>query len=300
MIAIVAPGQDVHARRVGQELDRLGVRWLMVDLQQLPPVSYRLSNGSRSIGLQDLAHRAEEPLVAWQRRPNPPRPETLEADAQQFAYAEWRQLVFSMFDDAVQVSSLSAQTDATKPRQLARAQRAGLPIPATLITNDPRQALAFIAQNQGQVVHKAMSAPRGRFLKTEMWCESDAGALQNCLPLAPTIFQERIPGDDVRVTVVGEQMFAMRAANQTRRDVDGRQDLDAEWTTVDVPSSTADALRQAMRELGLCFGTVDFIAGESGWTFLEVNPQGQFLFQEILTGQPLAATVAAYLAGLAA
>ena len=40
-----------------------------------------------------------------------------------------------------------------------------------------------------------------------------------------------------------------------------------------------------MRRLGLTFGAADLKVSDSGeYVFLEVNPQGQFLYVEILTG----------------
>lgn len=48
-----------------------------------------------------------------------------------------------------------------------------------------------------------------------------------------------------------------------------------------------------MRELGVSFATIDLKVDTHGdLRFLEVNPQGQFLYIEILTGQPISAAVA--------
>jgi biotin carboxylase len=52
-----------------------------------------------------------------------------------------------------------------------------------------------------------------------------------------------------------------------------------------------------MRQLGLLFGTIDMkLTDEGEHVFLEVNPQGQFLYIEILTGMPIASAVADFLA----
>ena len=51
-----------------------------------------------------------------------------------------------------------------------------------------------------------------------------------------------------------------------------------------------------MDELGLVFGTVDLKLANSGeHVFLEVNPQGQFLYIEILTGLPISNALAEFL-----
>jgi hypothetical protein len=48
-----------------------------------------------------------------------------------------------------------------------------------------------------------------------------------------------------------------------------------------------------MATLNLTFATVDLKVNDSGQVhFLELNPQGQFLYIEILTGLPISAAVA--------
>jgi glutathione synthase/RimK-type ligase-like ATP-grasp enzyme len=54
-----------------------------------------------------------------------------------------------------------------------------------------------------------------------------------------------------------------------------------------------------MTMLGLKFATVDIKESRDGTLyFLELNPQGQFLYVEILTGLPIAVAMAKYLTGL--
>jgi glutathione synthase/RimK-type ligase-like ATP-grasp enzyme len=51
-----------------------------------------------------------------------------------------------------------------------------------------------------------------------------------------------------------------------------------------------------MKRLGLEFGALDFIVTETGvWYFLEVNPSGQWLWIEDLTGLPIADSIAYWL-----
>lgn len=54
-----------------------------------------------------------------------------------------------------------------------------------------------------------------------------------------------------------------------------------------------------MRRLGLVFGVVDLrISSQDGHIyFLEVNPQGQFLYLEVKTGLPIIRSLAGLSAG---
>ena len=52
-----------------------------------------------------------------------------------------------------------------------------------------------------------------------------------------------------------------------------------------------------MDELGLVFGTIDLKVADNGELFfLEINPQGQFLYIEIRTGLPISKALADFLA----
>lgn len=56
-------------------------------------------------------------------------------------------------------------------------------------------------------------------------------------------------------------------------------------------------LLKLMDELGLQYGTIDLKRCESGeYVFLEINPQGQFLYVEIKAGMPITRTMAELLA----
>jgi D-alanine-D-alanine ligase-like ATP-grasp enzyme len=72
--------------------------------------------------------------------------------------------------------------------------------------------------------------------------------------------------------------------------------LDVEYREHRLPAAVESCILTLMRGLDLSFGTVDMKVDERGdYVFLEVNPQGQFLYIEILTGLPLAKAMAEFL-----
>ena len=193
------------------------------------------------------------------------------------------------------VNPLEAQrAAAVKPYHLAVAQRVGLRIPDTLITSDPQHVKEFIDRHHGSVVYKAMTALPQAFLETRLWQDEDLSRLEQ-LPLAPTIFQEFVDGPaDIRVTIARDEQFAARIASSSSRiGIDSRLDLDVPARACDLPSDVSASLDALMRGLGLSFATIDLkLDAQGDHYFLEVNPQGQFLYIEILTGQPISAAVA--------
>jgi glutathione synthase/RimK-type ligase-like ATP-grasp enzyme len=182
--------------------------------------------------------------------------------------------------------------------QLSVAARVGLRVPKTLITSDPAEALNFLGDSEGAMVHKAMTSPQHKFLDSRLWDANDAQRIDD-LPLCPTIFQERIIGPaDVRATVVGDRILSARIETSDGcAGVDSRLDGDAPCTPCQLPIDVEDGLRRLMKELGLVFGTIDLkIADNGDHVFLEVNPQGQFIYIEIRAGLPISDTLAEFLA----
>jgi glutathione synthase/RimK-type ligase-like ATP-grasp enzyme len=187
-----------------------------------------------------------------------------------------------------------------KPGQLYIARQIGLRIPDTLISNDPHEVEAFLQRHEMKVVHKAITALRHCFIDTQLWREEIRSIMQRDLPIAPAIFQEYISGPaDVRATVIGDRIFSARIATVKSRagGVDSRLDIDVPYEPHQLPESLSTRLLELMSQLGLLFGTVDLkMVDENEYVFLEVNPQGQFLYVEILTGMPITSAFADFLA----
>ena len=137
-------------------------------------------------------------------------------------------------------------------------------------------------------------------LITRAW-DSEATRHAADLSMCPTILQERIVGPaDVRATMIGSQIFsACIHTSQGRAEIDSRLDPDVPFTAYELPASVEAALLRLMDELGLVFGTVDLKVATSGeHVFLEINPQGQFLYVEIHTGLPISDALVEYLASV--
>ncbi|NBM20184.1 hypothetical protein GUY61_32485, partial [Streptomyces sp. GC420] len=115
----------------------------------------------------------------------------------------------------------------------------------------------------------------------------------------PTLLQRYIRKEaDIRLTCVGDRLFAARKPSGPDEVADGRfAENDAPWEPVEVPGRIKRAVRAYMDATGLAYGAFDFAADDEGtWWFLECNQGGQFGFVELDTGQPIARAVADWLA----
>jgi glutathione synthase/RimK-type ligase-like ATP-grasp enzyme len=310
IIAVTHRG-DEHARAVFGALARLGVEAVMLDLADLPTagrlaLSYGRAGGRRILLDGRPPLEAERVRALWWRRPQLPRaPGSLHPARAAFAARQTLDAfmgLVSSLDGAALLVNHPWRDDAAaqKTFQLALAERAGLRLPATLVTSDREAARAFLSE-QGRMgaIHKAVHATPGDWRRTRRVGPGGAASLRH-LCYTPLILQRRVPGLDVRVTAVGDRLFAAQIdARRSDSPDDYRgHERSCRFAPCRLPVAVERGLRALMGETGLLFGAADFRRAEDGgWYFLELNPAGQWLFVEERTGQPITAAVAALLAG---
>lgn len=177
--------------------------------------------------------------------------------------------------------------------QLRAAQAAGLAVPQTLISQDPAAIRAFCAALPDSAVIKTVhGTPRSQLFSvrvTDHHLDDD-----DVLRICPTIFQEYVPGNrHLRVLCCGRHTYAVQI--ETER-LDWRLDLDTPMFPVQLDAEVERQLGYVLERLGLRMGVADLKltpAGDPVW--LELNPQGQFLFLEGLTGLDLTGAFADFL-----
>jgi glutathione synthase/RimK-type ligase-like ATP-grasp enzyme len=177
----------------------------------------------------------------------------------------------------------------SKPYQSLLIRRAGLKVPPTLVTSDPAAVRAFQTE-YGDLIYKSASGIRSivRRLGPDQ---------RDRLPLlahGPAQFQAFIPGQNVRVHVVGDEVFATQIETEAvdyRYAHDDR--LHVAMQPTDLPVPIADACRRAARDLDLVFAGIDLKRTPDGDYFcFEVNPCPGFIYYERQTGQPISTALA--------
>ena len=187
-------------------------------------------------------------------------------------------------------------SNGSKPWQARLIEAAGLRTPDTLITNDP-QAVRDFRNRHGELIYKSASGFRSVVTQLEANDENRLDSIRWC----PVQFQRRVPGRDVRVHVVGNEVFATRIiSNATDYRYAGRDGMETELEAFELPEALAETCRKLSCALDLPFAGIDLRIQEDGevWCF-EVNPCPGFSYYESHTGQPIAVAVAHYLAGMA-
>ncbi|MHA4813211.1 ATP-grasp ribosomal peptide maturase [Streptomyces aculeolatus] len=189
---------------------------------------------------------------------------------------------------------LSMQTAEHKVLQLAAAERFGLAIPPTLVSNDLGDIRGFIAAH-GRVVYKTLRwtpySRAGQGMST--WTEAvTAEELDESVAVAPHLFQARVEKvADVRVVVIGDHVFAVRIDSDL---LDWRADYGAlTYKVIDLDGRLENALRAFLDHFSLVSGSFDLALREDGQVCLfELNANGNWGWLQDATGAPMSSAFA--------
>lgn len=309
MILAITHRADEHAGPVLDALARQGAEAVVLDLADLPRRG-RLALAYGAAGGREIYIDGRRPIDAaeigaiWWRRPQPPRPpHSLGAARAGFAVRQTlgavMGLVSSVAGTALLVNHPWRDDEAgQKTFQLAAAERAGLIIPATLVTSDPQAAREFLrGRPAAGAVHKALDATPEDWRRTRRVGRRGAAGIPG-LRWAPAILQQRIPGVDIRVTIVGDELFSAEIDARRSPSPDDYRGFERRCRIAPcrLPGQVEQGLRTLVRDLGLVYAAADLRRRSDGaWFFLELNPGGQWRFIERHTGQPITEALAALL-----
>ena len=178
----------------------------------------------------------------------------------------------------------------SKMLQLHVAETVGLACPETLISNNPDEIRLFYARQEGRVVAKPLRLGFFDYGNVQTAAYTTAVstadlASDDALAVAPVIYQRHLEKRwDVRVTIVGDSIYAAAIHSQdaVSARVDWRRsDVELEHEVHVLPDEIATACQRLMKALNLHFGAIDLVlAPNDQYYFLEINPNGQWLWLE--------------------
>jgi len=187
--------------------------------------------------------------------------------------------------------------------QLKSAQQIGFLIPETIITNSKSDLREFFNQNNQNIIIKPISQTRiqynesAAFIFTNPVTKTVIDEIEN-YDLTPCLFQQNISKEyEIRATVVGAEVFAAaiysQEENETKTDW-RRKKLKFVKTTL--PNEIQQLCVQLLKNLNLEFGAIDLIKTLEGkYVFLEINPNGQWVWIENQTGQKISESIIDFL-----
>ncbi|MGH3568059.1 MAG: ATP-grasp ribosomal peptide maturase [Pseudonocardia sp.] len=319
---VIAAETDRTADGVITGLTDRGVPVMRIDTAWFPQRMILDAEFDRGavVGVLRTEHREvalEDVRSVWVRTPNAyALPEGLSAAERDYCKREAKIGLGGVLMALPQVlwvnrPDLSA-TAVYRPIQWATAARCGLTVPRTIVTNDPGAVRRFASASRHGVVVKPLSANliyedhTYRMGFTRRLADDDLTDLRGVEVTAHLVQDWVDKVWECRAVLVGDDLFAVAIhASTDEARVDWRVDYDAlTYEVITLPPHVERGLRAVAAELGLVYGAFDLSVSRSGnsdeFSFLEINPSGQYGFLEGAAGVPITESMVGYLSGTTA
>lgn len=292
---------------VVSKLEATGVSYLRLNRQALPDHRVAVDPLAPTMTVRGPVgqHVVSRPRSVWYRAPvfdrNAPGV-PLSVD-EQLDRTQWLAFLRSLavFKDARWMNDPSATYLAeSKPYQLAVANELGFNVPRTLVTNDVQSIEAsfpadlVIKSLDSVLLHEAEHSLFTYTTILDRNCLSD-----NNVGSVPAIAQQALKDKvDMRITVVGDDVFAVRILK------DGRG-IEGDWRVTpkdqlsydsfQLSLADEDRCRELVRRMGLAFAAIDLVENDEGLFYIEMNPTGEWSWL-VADDRPIDATIASWLA----
>lgn len=307
MLLIVTERGDLTADWLVRELENRSALFVRFNTEDYPTrVGLEWSPGAARLRLPEREVLLSDVNAVWYRRPAAPRISEGLAPAEA-AWAQREAAVALMgvwrTVDALWVNHPDRNRLAeSKPEQLRTAEALGFEVPATVVTNEPETLRGFVSAHPDGVICKPLwdgrvPAQGGEHLFFTTQLDPSAVPVDELGP-EPYLFQERVRKRyDIRVTVIGREALAARIESQlddeTKTDWRGGRPGRLPHAVEELPAEVSERCVSLCEHYGLQFGAIDLARRpDGGYTFFEVNPNGQWAWVEQRTGLPLRARLA--------
>lgn len=320
MLLILSEADDGHIPLVLAKLEAHGAAHLWFDASSFPGEAQITLEYARSGLVRRLLwHKGRSYDLAsvtavWNRRPGLPRASDAVPEANQRAYVE---LVSRNVLDGLWAITGSRWLPArpaidraanNKVYHSTVAAQLGFSLPATMITNSPAAFIDFWNSSDGRMVSKTTTFQ-------DLWRAGERYGLfthllhrrhtlnAQLVRYAPLIFQHYVPKRvELRVTVVGRQVFAAeidsQASRSTQHDWRHYDDPNVRYQVHRLPADVEARCLRLVETLGLAYGAIDLIVTPDGeYVFLEINSNGQWGWIEEMTGLAISDAIVDWLIG---
>ncbi len=316
-VVVITEQFDPHADAIIPLLQQRDVPVFRINTNSFSQ-DYRVAMTKGGITVEDarngVLHFPSGARSVWYRKPVTPIGPEADFEARRFNSGETQESLHYFEGnrtDALPWVSHPAdiRLAARKFPQQILAGELGLEVPRSIITNDPERAGAFIASCGDGVICKPLkevgydddSGQRWQVFTRKLTVD-EFSAAKDAVRACPTYFQEYVPKRvELRVTIIGREVFCCELDSQANPEtqIDWRMgDVEKmKHAMVSLPTRVSNALVAMLEHYHLRFGTLDLVVTpDDRYVFLELNPNGQWYWIELLTGAPMAAAMTALLA----
>jgi len=305
-VLILTHENDPHANAVYSSLERRGVPFFRVDTEKLT-TDYEITFHSKS-GLYIISGKNEEVTIdeewnIWNRRVMDPEiPKDVPKNLEEIVFTEtkrtWQGLLFAHRGKVVNRPQAEfAANNKIDQLLFARGHPKSVQIPDTLLTNNPGALRRFYREHD-QICHKLQRAALVKEGEEYLITYNNLVTSRNMqhadlIRRNPSLFQVYIPKEyELRITALKGKNIAIAIFSQDSEQskVDFRRyDFDnVRYELINLPPQVDHFCTSLLAHYGLNFGEIDMIRTPQGeYVFLELNPNGQWLWLELKSGYHL-------------
>lgn len=240
----------------------------------------------------------------WFRRTKLPQNNFSTVQEQEFYNRDFR-LFLNSFWQGVKADKWLSHPDnvykaENKLLQLKTAQSIGFQIPETLISTERDKIINLKERCNDRIILKPLFG--GRYYDDEPKLiftnrVKKEHLQQEGFSLFPILFQEEISKEyELRATIVGDKVFCAKVDSQSNDNtkIDWRRDQ-LKFTPYELPSAIENKCVKLTKQLGLSFGAIDLVKTNNDYVFLEINPNGQWVWIESDTNLKISDAIIEYL-----
>ena len=304
MIVVFSNSLDVTADYVCSRLEQSQLDYVRLDTDHLigkTELLYKFHNFS--LVVDDRTLKPENISSVWYRRPQSlklPGDKPVEKGEQAHTISEWSAAIegfLANIPTKLWINHPRNNSSASsKLEQLSRAERLGLTIPKTLVTQSFEEIMEFWKECKESVIIKPIShgyierkdSKEDTLIFTNEVTLDQLNENQELLSLCPTLFQEKVEKIyDIRVNVIDEEVIAIAiyASEQDKlQTVDIRRNnmQNVRYELITLPSILRNKILELCRSYELRFAAIDMaFTSDSRWVFFEINPNGQWAWLDL-------------------
>ena len=289
LVLILSGLYDFSTDLVALQLQRAGTQYVRLNREQfadhrltldplVPELTIRGPSGNYHVGRELVSVWFRQPVFLRNTPPAPLSP------AEQLERSQWTAFLRALcvFRHAVWMNFPGATyTAESKPYQLSVAADCGFQVPATLVTNDANRIRDTFPDN---LVIKSLDTVLLRdgddCLFTYTTLNPDIEMNDETVSAVPLLAQRALEEKtDLRVTVVGEKVFAVRVLSRgsgITGDWRVVPKSELEFQDIELSDDMAGRCQLLTHRLGLSFAAIDLIETPEDIFFIEVNPTGEW------------------------
>lgn len=324
MVLLFTNKEDAHPNLVLDILTEKGVPFFRLNTEALL-TDYEFCWWAESAGCDfritniktGLTMTGSEVTAVWDRRPEPPRYLPIDNTEEVNNHILKEALGFLRFlryylEDIPSVGSIVGDRVASsKMLQYRVAIDSGFIVPRTFFSNRKKDFLALCEKQkvlcikgiEGSGVWDGKNGQEYVFFTRKVASQDLDAIPDDAFNQTVSFVQSYIEkAFELRITVIGNEVFATSIESQNlpcgRGKEDWRQGYDEglRFVPYDLPEAIRQKCLTLVHALGLNFGCIDLVVRPDGeYVFLECNPNGQWLWIELTTGQKISTAIADFL-----